>query len=145
MTNDQLTRNKNLVADFIQDLFGKGDLTAVDRYLAADFVNHDPPFPGSPDGAAGMRGAAERFRTALPDWRTEVEHLVAEDDLVVEHFHARGTHVGELFGQPGTGRTLTLRGVQIFRIAGDRIVERWGRLDEAGLHTQLTTPWAGGD
>lgn len=139
MTSDQLNRNKHLVATFIQDLFTQGDLTAVDRYLADDFVNHDPPFPGSPDGAEGLRQAAQAFRAALPDWRTEVDHLIAEDDLVVEHFHATGTHVGELFGQPGTGNTLTLRGIQIFRIANDRIVERWGRLDEAGLHAQLTT------
>ena len=55
MTTDQLTRNKHLVESFIQELFTKGDLTAVDRYLAPDFVNHDPPFPGAPDGSEGMR------------------------------------------------------------------------------------------
>jgi predicted SnoaL-like aldol condensation-catalyzing enzyme len=54
MTTDQLTRNKHLVESFIQELFTKGDLTAVDRYVAADFVNHDPPFPGAADGAEGV-------------------------------------------------------------------------------------------
>ena len=48
MTTDQLTRNKHLVESFIQELFTKGDLTAIDRYLAPDFVNHDPPFPARP-------------------------------------------------------------------------------------------------
>ena len=30
-----------------------------------------------------------------------------------------------------------LRGINIFRIADDKIVERWGRLDELGLLRQL--------
>jgi steroid delta-isomerase-like uncharacterized protein len=126
MTTDQLTRNKHLVESFIQELFTRGDVTAVDRYLADDFVNHDPPFPGASDGAEGLRHAAEVIRAAVPDWRSEADHYVAEDDLVVEHFHAYGTRTGELFGAPPDGKVLILRGIHIFRIASDRIVERWG-------------------
>ena len=137
MTIDQRTRNKHLVESFIQELFTKGDLTAVDRYLAADFVNHDPPFPGAADGAEGMRQAGEVMRAAVPDWRSEADHYIAEGDLVVEHFHASGTRTGELMGVPADGEPLTLRGIQIFRIADDKIVERWGRLDDAGLQAQL--------
>ena len=137
MTIDQRTRNKHLVESFIQELFTKGDPTAIDRYLAPGFVNHDPPFPGAPDGSEGLRVAAEVFRRALPDWHSDIDHLVAEDDLVVEHFHASGTRTGELMGVPADGTTLTLRGIQIFRIAEDKIVERWGRLDDAGLQAQL--------
>ena len=47
---------------FIQELFTKGDLEAVDRYLDPGFVNHDAPFPGAPDGPEGMRQAAVMFR-----------------------------------------------------------------------------------
>ena len=137
MPTDQLTRNKHLVESFIQELFTKGDLTAVDRYLAADFVNHDPPFPGAADGAEGMRQAGEVMRAAVPDWRSEADHYIAEGDLVVEHFHASGTRTGPLMGVPADGQPLTLRGIQIFRIADDKIVERWGRLDDLGLQEQL--------
>ncbi len=131
------TQNKQLVRDFIQALFTKGDLDAVDRYLHPAFVNHDPPFPGAPDGREGMRAAAAMFREALPDWRSEVDQLVAEDDIVVERFHASGTHRGELMGVPGTGRTLALNGINVFRVDGDQIVERWGQLDQLGLLRQL--------
>ncbi len=84
-----------------------------------------------------MRHAAAMFRTALPDWHSNVEQLVAEGDLVVERFTASGTHSGELMGVAPTGRVLRLRGMQMFRIRQGRIVERWGRLDEAGLMRQL--------
>jgi steroid delta-isomerase-like uncharacterized protein len=137
MTTDRLTRNKQLVNDFIQELFSTGDLDAVDRYLDPHFVNHDPPFPGAPEGPEGMRKAAAMFHQALPDWHSDVDQLIAETDIVVERFTASGTHNGELMGAPPTGKTVTLRGVNIFRIEGEKIVERWGRLDELGLLRQL--------
>jgi predicted ester cyclase len=138
MTTDQLTRNKHLVESLIQELFTKGDLTAVDRYVAPDFVNHDPPFPGAPEGAEGFRQAGQIMRAAVPDWRSEADHYIAEGDLVVEHFHAYGTRTGELFGAPPDGKVLRLRGIHIFRIANDKIVERWGCLDFMAFNEQLT-------
>jgi steroid delta-isomerase-like uncharacterized protein len=137
MTTDQNTRNKQLVEDFVQDLFTKGDLNAVDRYLAPDFVNHDPPFPEAPEGAEGMRMAARMFRQALPDWHSDATRLVAEGDTVVEVFTAGGTHRGELMGVVGDGAVLTLRGINVFRIEGGRIAERWGLMDQLGLLQQL--------
>jgi steroid delta-isomerase-like uncharacterized protein len=131
------TRNKQIVEEFITALFTDRDLTAVDRYLDPDFVNHDPPLPGAPDGPDGMRQAAELFRQAFPDWRSDVQHMIAEGDLVAEHFVAHGTHRSSVMGETPTGHHVVLRGVNIFRIADGKIVERWGRLDDLGLLQQL--------
>jgi predicted ester cyclase len=131
------TQNKQLVEEFISALFNNGDLTAVDRYLDPEFINHDPPLPGSPDGPEGMRQAAELFRQAFPDWRSDVQHVIAEGDLLVEHFIAHGTHRGSVMGETPTGQHVVLRGINIFRIVDGKIVERWGRLDDLGLMQQL--------
>ncbi len=137
MTTTATARNKQLVQTFIQELFTNGDLDAARRYLDPEFVNHDAPFPGAPDGPEGMRLAAAVFREALPDWHSDVHQLIAEGDIVVERFTASGTHTGELMGVQPTGKTITLVGIQIFRLHGDKIVERWGRLDELSLLRQL--------
>ncbi|WP_369229725.1 ester cyclase [Streptomyces sp. R21] len=136
--SEQLDRNKETVRAFIDALFTKGDLGAVDEYLAEDFLNHDPPFGASAD-REGMRAASALIRTAFPDWHSEPDLLIAEDDLVVEHFAATGTQRGEILGvpAPAEGRSATLRGINIFRIRDERIVERWGRLDELGFMRQL--------
>jgi steroid delta-isomerase-like uncharacterized protein len=131
------TPNKQIVEKFIAALFTDGDLTAVDRYLDPGFINHDPPLPGSPDGPDGMRKVAEIMRRAFPDWRSDVQHMIAEGDLVAEHFVAHGTHRGSVMGEAPTGQDVVLRGVNIFRIADAKIVERWGRLDDLGLLQQL--------
>ncbi len=137
MDTTQLDQNKKIVDAFIQELFTHGDPGAVDRYLDADFVDHDPPVADAPTGAEGMRRAAAMFRAALPDWHSVPDQMIAEGDVVVERFVARGTHRGELLGVAPTGRTIVLAGINVFRLEGERIVERWGRLDELGLLRQL--------
>jgi len=78
------------------------------------------------------------FRTVFPDWHSELHMLVAEGDIVVELFTASGTHTGgEIMGVAPSGRTVALPGINIFRVRGDRIVERWGRLDDLGFLRQL--------
>jgi steroid delta-isomerase-like uncharacterized protein len=129
-------QNKAVVRAYLDALFNNGDLNAIDTYLAEDFVNHDPQF-GSPSGREGIRRNATMLRAAFPDWHSEGVHLIAEDDLVVEHFTGGGTHRGEIMGVPSTGRTITFSGISIFRVRDGRIVERWGRLDDLGVLNQL--------
>jgi steroid delta-isomerase-like uncharacterized protein len=128
--------NKKVVTQFIDGLFSRGDLSAVDTYLAESFVNHDPPVGASAD-REGMRAAGAMFRTAFPDWHSDLHLLIAEGDLVAEHFTARGTQVGEIMGVGPTGREVCLRGINIFRVRDGLIIERWGRLDDLGFLQQL--------
>ncbi len=133
---DTISQNKNTVTSFIDALFTKGDLGAVDEFLAEDFVNHDPPVGVTAD-REGMRQAGAMFRAAFPDWHSDTGILVAEDNLVVEPFTASGTQQGEIFGVPASGRAVSLPGINIWRVRDGRIMERWGRLDELGLLRQL--------
>lgn len=128
--------NKKTVRSFIDRRFSEGDLTAVDEYLDEDFVNHDPPFGASAD-REGMRAASAMFRAAFPDWHSELHLLFAEGDLVAEVFAASGTHRGEVMGVAPTGKQISLRGINVFRVGGGRIRERWGRLDDLGFLQQL--------
>lgn len=129
-------RNKGIVRDLIDGLFTKGDLGAVDTYLAEDFINHDPSFGVTPD-REGMRVAGGLMRQGFPDWHSEVHELVAEGDIVVERFTASGTHRGEVMGVAPTGKTVSLPGINIFRLRYGLVMERWGRLDELGFLRQL--------
>jgi steroid delta-isomerase-like uncharacterized protein len=133
---DATEQNKKIVTEFIDAVFTRGDLGAVDEYLAADFINHDPPAGVTAD-REGMRAAGAMFRTAFPDWHSEMDIMVGEGDLVVEHFTASGTQQGEIFGVPPSGKPVAMPGINIWRVRDGRITERWGRLDELGLLRQL--------
>jgi steroid delta-isomerase-like uncharacterized protein len=130
-------QNKTVVHEFIQALFTKGDLSAVDHYLADDFVAHDSALPDATPDSAGFRDAAARIRAAFPDWHSDVHLLIAEGDLVAEHFTASGTHRGEIMGVAPTNRVVTVPGINIFRLRDGKIVERWGKLDMLGFFVQL--------
>lgn len=136
MTTSQLDINKHIVDVFIQELFTEGDLDAVERHLHPDFVDHDPIVPGA-NGRESMRQAAAMVRHAAPDWHSDLDRLVAEDDIVVELFTASGTHRADMMGAPPTGNTIVLAGINVFRLRDGKIVERWGRLDELTLLRQL--------
>jgi predicted ester cyclase len=136
--------NKKIVTEFIDGLFSRGDLGSVDAYLSDAFVDHDPPFGTSGD-REGMRTVGQMVRGAFPDWHSELHLLIAEGDLVAEHFTASGTHRGEIMGVAPTGGEMFLKGINIFRLRDGRISERWGRLDDFGFLQQLgVIPNAGG-
>lgn len=131
------TDNKRTITDLIDRLFSQGDTSAVEEHIADGFLFHDPPFGVTPD-KDGLLAAAKLVRDSCPNWRSEVLHLVAEGDLVAEHFVARGNHTGtDLMGVPPSGKELTLAGFQLFRLSDGRVVERWGRVDELGMLSQL--------
>jgi predicted ester cyclase len=50
---------------------------------------------------------------------------------------ARGTHTGDGLGVPATGKTITGTGMEIFRISGGTIPERWAETDFTGLLQQI--------
>lgn len=76
-------------------------------------------------------------RSALPDFHTTVEDIIAEGDKVVQRFTARDTHKGEFMGIPPTGKQVTMTGIAIDRIAGSKIVENWANMDMLGMMVQL--------
>ena len=131
-----IEENKAIVRSLIDRLFTDGDLSAVDTYLADEFVMHDPPL-GVPADREGMRTAAGIIRKAFPDWHSDLHMLAGEGDIVAERFTASGTHQGELMGVAPTGKTVSLKGMNIFRVRDGRVVEWWSRLDELGLLRQL--------
>jgi len=69
--------------------------------------------------------------------RKPVEDLLAVGDKVVIRWTIRGTHQGPFLGIAPTGKSAIWSGLNIFRLAGGKIVEEWGVADIAGLLHQL--------
>lgn len=130
------------------EAFNRGDLAAVDALFAADYVDHDPSRPDLPPGPAGVKQAWAAMRAAFPDLQATIAETVAEGDKVAVRGTIRGTHEGELMGIPPTGKRVTVTLIDVNRIAGGRLVERWAEVDTLGLLQQLGVipgPPAGGD
>ena len=119
------------------DAWNRGDLAALDELVAPDLVNHDPALPGLPPGREGVKAVLAGFRSAFPYLHYTIEDQVSGGDKVVTRFTLRGTNRGEFGGMPATGKSVTVAGITIERIADGKTVEYWRRTDDLGIMQQL--------
>ena len=79
-----------------------------------------------------MFGAPSSRRSA-----TRTAGTIPVGDRVAVRYVLTGTHDGDLLGAAGTGQALEVEGITIVRFEGDLVAERWNRLDDVTLLTQL--------
>ena len=114
----------------------EGRLEAFADLVTPDSVDHDGG-PGQGPGPQGYHAFFTEMRTAFPDLHIEVEHVTAAQEDVAFAYTLTGTHSGPFEGHEPTGKSFSVRGVQISRFEGGLLSERWGSTDEAGLLKQL--------
>lgn len=132
MTKD----NKALVRRMEEELFNKRNVAAVDEFLAPGYVLRTAG-EGMPNDREAVREAIAAYLAGFPDLHISIDELLADGDRVVGRFTFTGTHDGELFGIPPTGRLISVRQVAIYRIADGQVVEEWEISDQLGLMQQL--------
>jgi steroid delta-isomerase-like uncharacterized protein len=128
--------NKALTQRWTEEIWNKGNLATVEDLVAADVIFHmgsDPDLKGH----AGLRDFAGALRAAFPDGRFTNEEQIAEGDKVVQRWSFKGTHKGEFFGVPATGKPVSFTGTTTLRIAGGKVVEHWAHWDVLGWLRQV--------
>ncbi len=130
-----IEENKAIVRRFFEVGPSQGDLAAADDLLAQDFALHTP-LP-SPPGIQGMNDVITACRAAFEHLDVTVEDMVAEGDRVAARFTARGIHKGAFMGFAPAGKSVTMTGIEIFRIENGKIAELWGEANLLGVMGQL--------
>ena len=119
-----------------EDVINHGNLAALDEILAPNVVHHGATF-SAVQGIDGVKQALQRVITAFPETLT-IEQTIAEGDLVAVRYAGTGTHEGDYFGVPATGKTVQLSGINLYRIDCGRIVESWSKINGLDLLRQVT-------
>src|SRR3954451_3864994 len=114
-----------VVKELFERVFNAGELDQVERYVAADHFNHDPPAPQVPRGPQGVRELVREYRDAFPDLRIEIDEIFAGDDRVAHRWRMTGTHEGEIMDIAPTGRRVEVFGIEINRIDRGKVAESW--------------------
>jgi steroid delta-isomerase-like uncharacterized protein len=133
--------NKTLAIQYYSFFNGEA-LTTIEDLIAPDFQMTIGSYPAPLSGPEGFRQLITMMRGALPDLHFTVEHLVAQDDIVVGNWMSSGTHKGGPFvtgmgALPADGHQFTIHGVSWLRIANGKLVESYVCEDAMGLITQL--------
>jgi len=109
---------------YMEEAFNQRKFEVLDEIFSAELMQRIGP-------------SVVPFLTAFPDWHGTVDDIIAEGDTVVNRWTGHGTHLVELMGIPATGKPVTLTGITIFRIAGNKIVEEWTEMNQMSLMQQL--------
>ncbi|MGC1784789.1 MAG: ester cyclase [Acidobacteriaceae bacterium] len=132
-----MSREENIaVQKNMGQAINSGNLEMLKLAFDRNVKDHDP----ASDQAPGPEGFVEFFRTlrtAFPDLRVAVDHMVADDNNVAMAYTMTGTHKGNFLGIAPTDKKIHARGMQIARFERGKIVERWGSSDELGILKQL--------
>lgn len=134
--------NKAMIRRFVDEVWNQQNLDVMGEIFAPEIVSHNPSIEymyGRSNLDILKQGVTD-YLTAYPDLHIVLEDMVAEGDLVVEHWTANATHLGTLMGIPPTGRPVTFAGIILYRFADGKIVEMWWAWDTMGMMRQITQP-----
>lgn len=132
-----MSKQENITA---QKKFGEavnsGNLEQLRELISPDVKEHDPA-PNQGPGAKGYIDFFKMMRTAFPDMKIDVEHMVADDENVAFAYTLTGTQKGEFMDVTATNKKIEVRGMQISKFRNGKMIERWGNSDELGILRQI--------
>ena len=126
-------RNKTLIRSFIEEIFNNHNLSSIEKYFGKESVEGSPK---AGKGGEGFRQFLTDFLKAFPDMHTTIEHMVAENNLVVAFLNGSGTHKSEFHGIPPTNKLVNIRSADLYKIKNEIIVGHWDVVDQLNLLKQ---------
>jgi steroid delta-isomerase-like uncharacterized protein len=128
--------NKSVIGNFVEEVINQGQIERADDLVAVDFVEVDP-LPGQKQGREGLKEVIRAFRTAFPDIHWMIDEMLGEGDRVFSRFTWHGTHRGEFFGVPATGKQITVKGMVVDRVVAGKMTESQILMDGLSMLRQL--------
>ena len=132
---------KHIIERFVDELWNSRRFDVADQIFSDDCVTHqlrsgvsDEPAPRGPQA---IKEHMAGWLTSFPDFRFNIEQMIAERDRVVSQLVMEGTHQGMWMGISPTGKRLQIRMITIHRIAHGKIAEDWVLVESLGLLQQL--------
>lgn len=128
-------QNKILVRRFLTEVWVQGKLDDLEEMIAENHVHHLTR--RQLHGPEGVRELVAQFRAFLSDVELTLHELLVDGDKVVAYFTFSGIDQGGTMGHPPSGKPISFAGIDIFQVADDQIVARWGIVDSLSVLYQI--------
>jgi steroid delta-isomerase-like uncharacterized protein len=131
-----MEENKEIIRHLAR-IINSGNFDELNEVLAPTYVRHDPNPLMNDIGREEYKQAFMRLRNAFPDAHWTLEEILSDNDRVVGRWSFRGTHNGQFFNIPPSGKVITYPIIAIYRIEDRMIAEDWHIFHSIGLWQKL--------
>ncbi len=107
---------KTILSNFFEAFFNQHDLSAADKYLSPNYIQHD--WDVSP-GREGFRKHFGQVFQRFPQFHVQVHHIIEDGDIAAVH--------GYGVTEPGEIEVLV---VDIYRMENGLLKEHWGTVQQ---------------
>lgn len=143
VSGEETMREKNNIkaARQVIESFNTGDVSNVSQFISPQYFNHESqvdPVRGKLRGPEEFIDTVKNLRTAFPNLHHEEQTVITQGDMVVSIVNVTGTHTGNFFILPPTGKNISYEAVHIYRVGEDgKIVEHRAIRDDLAFLAQL--------
>jgi steroid delta-isomerase-like uncharacterized protein len=123
MIRMSLEETKQLAWKFVDEIFNKGNINDVNRFVTPDFIYH-----ARGEDIEGLEKFKEWFTSdngVFSDIRITLVDSLAEYGKVATAWIIEGTHEKEYSGIPATHKKFETVGISIFHFEDNKIKELW--------------------
>lgn len=118
------------------EVMNKGKLDMInDSNFTTDVVFHMKP--ADVKGIDSARAFYANFITGFSNIQFTMKDVFGQGDKLVKHWNFKGTHTGNFFGIPATGKSVDLDGSTIVLMRDGKIAEEQDFYDNLDFMTQL--------
>jgi predicted ester cyclase len=128
--------NKDVVVRMVEEAWNGHVPEALGEFMSPDYFNH-MAVSGHQRCVEGAKHVQRWLDATFSEPRFDIEDIIADGDMVAIRGTANGTHAGEFFGNPPTGKSFSAEQVHWFRLSGGKVVEHWAVRDDLGQLQQL--------
>lgn len=135
-TVDSVKANIEMYTHVWDEIINKGKLELFnDSNFTTDVVMHMAP--KDIVGIDTARGYYANFITGFSDIQFTIKDVFGQGNKLVKHWNFSGTHTGNFFGIPATGKKVNLDGVTLVTMRNGKIAEERDFFDNLEFSQQL--------
>lgn len=130
-----MANNVEIITRF-EHAFRAADQEAIDELCDPGLVDHNPA-PDHEPTLAGFKEKVVYMCSLFPDLKEDMQDIIGSGDTVATRWVLTGSLQQEYMGIPASGQTITVEGMNFYRLKGGRVTDVWTQFDGVGMMQQL--------
>ena len=134
--DNQLTENLKMYETVWNDIINKRE---IDKINETNFDSNITLItaPENVIGIQGFKDYYQNYLTGFSDVTFTIVDVFGQGDKIVKHWNFKGTHTGEFFGIPASGKKVNIDGVTLVKMKDGKIAQEQDFLDNLSFYQQL--------